>query len=96
MSDEIKAKLDRIEIKIDKLDSRMDTIDITLANQAKDLEYHIKRSDMLEDMYVKVEEANKANTEHRLVQTNLFSTVGALVAFLSTLAGLLYTLYSLL
>lgn len=33
---------------LEGMDKRLDSIDITLARQAKDLEYHIKRTDLLE------------------------------------------------
>lgn len=41
---------DRIVIgMLEGMDKRLDSIDITLAKQAKDLEYHIKRTDLLQD-----------------------------------------------
>ena len=44
MSD-VKTVVSMLEI----MDKRLDSIDITLAKQAKDLEYHIKRTDLLQD-----------------------------------------------
>jgi chromosome segregation ATPase len=96
MSDDIHNKLDRIETKIDKLDSRLDDNTITLTRQAKDIEHHIARTDALEDLYREVEKANKTNTEHRITQNKLLATLGAAVAFLSTVLGLVYTIAQLL
>lgn len=41
-------RLLRIEEKIDKLVERLGSIDVTLAKQHDQLEYHIKRTDLLE------------------------------------------------
>ena len=40
--------MDRIEEKLDKIDERIDSIDKNLAVNNTLLEYHIKRTDMLE------------------------------------------------
>lgn len=38
-----------VVVMLEGMDKRLDSIDITLAKQAKDLEYHIKRTDLLQD-----------------------------------------------
>jgi len=43
------AHMDRIEEKLDKIDERIDNIDKNLAVNNTLLEYHIKRTDMLEE-----------------------------------------------
>ncbi|CAB4200160.1 hypothetical protein UFOVP1351_27 [uncultured Caudovirales phage] len=42
------TQLDRIEDKIDELNAWLGDIDSTLAKQEAQLEYHIKRTDLLE------------------------------------------------
>lgn len=43
-----KAHEDGVIEKLDRIDSRLDNIEIVLTGQAKDIQYHIKRTDMLE------------------------------------------------
>lgn len=42
-------QFDKLDTKLDKLDSRLDSIDITLIRQCDSLEYHIKRTNLLEE-----------------------------------------------
>lgn len=42
-------RFDRLDEKLDRLDMRLDNIDVTLTKQAAQLEYHIKRTDLLEE-----------------------------------------------
>ncbi len=42
-------QLSRIEAKIDKLDQRLDRVDVQLAEYNLQLEYHIARTDQIED-----------------------------------------------
>ena len=41
-------RFDRIESKIDVIQAHASAIDSTLTGQAKDIEYHIKRTDLLQ------------------------------------------------
>lgn len=50
----MEKKLDKLEEKIDKLDSRLDSIDKILVKNTDSLEYHIARTNKLEQ-YVEVE-----------------------------------------
>jgi hypothetical protein len=49
MSKHLEDHLKVIETKIDKLDERLDKMANVQVEQAKDLEYHIKRTDLLEE-----------------------------------------------
>ena len=48
---DIKIVLD----KLNEMDKRLDNIDITLVKQSKDLEYHILRTDILQEKVVPIE-----------------------------------------
>ncbi len=50
MSD-VKQVIDKLEV----MDKRLDNIDITLTKQAKDLEYHILRTNILQDKIQPIE-----------------------------------------
>lgn len=51
MSDD---QLNRIESKIDKLDARLDSVDIRLAEYNLDLEFHIARTNQIEDQLLPI------------------------------------------
>lgn len=44
-----KDQLDRIESKLDVLDSRLDSVDVKLAKYNSELEFHIARTNQIED-----------------------------------------------
>lgn len=71
--------------KLEKMDSRLDNIDITLAKQAKDLEYHIKRTDLLEDKLIPVEK-----------HVSLVNTAFKVLLGLGTFIGFIVGIYSAL
>lgn len=52
--DDIKSKLDKIDVKLDRCDQRLDKIDIGNTEMKQDLKYHIKRTDMLEDILLPI------------------------------------------
>lgn len=56
-------RLDDIHSKLDKLDSRLDNIDKTLVAQQKDLEHHVKRTDLAEKRIEQVERNNSKGIE---------------------------------
>lgn len=47
--DKIDKHLEKQDVKLDKQDGRMDALEKTSAKMATDLEYHIKRTDLLEN-----------------------------------------------
>lgn len=49
----------KLHEKIDKLDSRLDGIDIHLAKYNKDLEFHISRTNLLEDQVLPLVRAHE-------------------------------------
>lgn len=46
------SKLDRIELKIDKLDARLNTVDLRLEKYNAELEFHIARTNQIEDTLI--------------------------------------------
>lgn len=65
-------------IMLEGMDKRLDSIDITLVKQAKDLEYHIKRTDLLQD------EVKPIKEHVTLVTTGIkiIMGMGALIGFI--------------
>lgn len=47
--DDLKRSLDKIEHKVDKLDGRLDRIDLRLEKYNAELEFHIARTNQIED-----------------------------------------------
>jgi archaellum component FlaC len=47
--DDTDSKLNRIETKIDRLDNRLDNVDVRLAKYNSELEFHIARTNQIED-----------------------------------------------
>ena len=76
-----KEQLDRIEGKVDKLDERLDKHDVHLAKYNEQLEYHIKRTELLEGVV-------------ETVTTHINRVQGALKLFTS--AGIILTIIKIL
>lgn len=74
MSD-VKTVVSMLEV----MDKRLDSIDITLAKQAKDLEYHIKRTDLLQDEMKPIKEHVTLVT----TAVKILMSIGALLGFVA-------------
>jgi len=75
--DDVKMVIDKLET----MDKRLDSIDITLVKQAKDLEYHIKRTDILQEMVVPMQEhVSLVNTTMKVLMA-----LGGLIGFIATI-----------
>jgi hypothetical protein len=73
--------------KLDKLDSRLDEISIILTAQAKDLQYHIKRSDQADAAIEVLSERIKPVEDHVIFIKSVLkflSYTSAVVIFLVT------------
>jgi hypothetical protein len=46
---------DRVEIKLEQIDSKLDEMKIVQAAQAKDIEHHIARTDLLQEYVINLE-----------------------------------------
>jgi hypothetical protein len=74
-------RLDRIETKLDVVQMHASSIDVTLASQAGDLKYHIRRTDLLEALV-------KTNTAYRERAYGAWWLIGAL-ALISGIAAVI-------
>lgn len=78
-------KLDRIEAKIDKLDSRLDVVDVRLSKYNAELEFHIARTNQIEDDLLPI----VAHVEQLRGAGKLIAVIGALIGVAATLYGLI-------
>lgn len=76
--DDTKGQLDRIEQKVDKLDIRLDGVDVKLAKYNTELEYHIARTDQIENELLPI----VAHVEQLRGATKLITVIAAIVGFL--------------
>lgn len=78
-------KLDRIEGKIDKLDLRLDRVDVRLAKYNTELEFHIARTNQIEDALLPIVQ----HVEQLRGATKLIAVVGSVLALFATIYGIL-------
>lgn len=64
LAEMLAERLDKIESKLDRVQQHTGQIDVTLAAQAKDIAYHIKRTDALEARVEQVAEQLRPVKEH--------------------------------
>lgn len=77
-------KLDRIEAKIDKLDSRLDVVDVRLAKYNSELEFHVARTNQIEDELLPIVK----HVEQVRGAAIFASIIAAVVGFVVTIIGL--------
>ncbi len=83
------AKVDRILRAVEKLDSRLDSIDVTLAKQAKDLEYHIYRTSLAEDAIKLLRDEVKPVQDHVKYMQGALKAVGVVAVITGCVSGLI-------
>lgn len=95
--EEIKRILVKIDTKVDKMDDHLHNVDVTLAKQAKDLEYHIERTNILQDLHEdnegridKLSSDVTRNTQGRVVLNKLSKIAVGLLSLLSLILGIAY------
>lgn len=84
----METKLNKISEQLEKLDSRLDSIDITLVRNTKDIETHIKRTDLLEQELGPIK-------AHVAVVSLGFKGIAWFCAAIAGLAGFIYILKDL-
>lgn len=67
--------VDKLEAKIDKLDERLDGIAVTLVKNTESLEYHIKRTDLLEKKITLLDEDVMPVKDHVAFMKTAFRVV---------------------
>lgn len=84
LSEEFRERLESLDMKLDKANAKLTDISIIQSSQAKDLENHIKRTDLLEDMVKPVH--------------SLYQQIKGVIKFLAILTSLggLYWVFDLL
>lgn len=83
--DDTRKTLDRIETKIDRLDSRLDHVDVRLAKYNKELEFHIARTNQIEDDLLPI----VAHVEQIRGAAKLVGAIVATAGFVATIMKLL-------
>lgn len=78
-------EMERILVKLDKIEDRLDSIDKTLIKNTESLEYHIKRTDLLQEQ-VKTLDTNLKPVEDHVKSVNLIISIVKWVGFPTTLA----------
>lgn len=84
-------RLDKIESKLDEGRDHLASVDVTLAKQAADLEYHIKRTNLLEAKTDQIASEVTPIKDHvqRIKGIGWFlSVVGVLIGVAATIRGL--------
>lgn len=83
----MEKRFDKIEEKLDLISENISEIKIVQAEQAKDLKYHIKRTDLSEERLEKVEEQviQLTTTKHKL--DGAFKVIGMIASFAAFCLG---------
>ena len=90
----LNGKIDNLDVKLDqkleKLDTYMHSIDKTLIKQNADLEHHIKRTNQLEDQFIKINNRLEPIEDHAkkvsLIAKIVFGIFSAIIAVLGVFA----------
>ena len=84
-TDRLLALLERIDGKIDRMESRLDSVDVRLAKYNSELEFHIARTNQIEDQLLPI-------VSHVEQIRGVVKLVGIIAAFI----GLIATVYGVL
>jgi len=76
-----KDQLDRIESKVDKLDSRLDTVDIRLVKYNAELEFHVARTNQIEDELLPIVK----HVEQIRGAIKILAVIAAIIGFVAAL-----------
>lgn len=82
-------KFEQIDGKLDKLDSRLDSIGITLIKQGKDLSFHIKRTNLLEESLKETQKDIKPIQKHVEHVKGVIQAMGVLSVVVALVSGIL-------
>lgn len=85
-------RLDKIEVKLDEGRDRLSSVDVTLTQQAADLAYHIKRTNLLEAQVSRVADEVTPIKEH----VQRFRGIAWFLVALAGIGSTLVTVKSLL
>jgi hypothetical protein len=81
-------KFDRLESKIDKLDERLDVITVVLERNTGSLETHIKRTNLLEERLMKIDDEEiKPIQKHVALVSNGFKGIVWFCSIITAIAS---------
>lgn len=81
-----------IDSKVDEVKEKLHSIEITQTRMESDLKYHIKRTDLLEDKILEIDEKTKPIETAKEVAFSIFK----LVSFIAAIAGAAFAISNLL
>jgi hypothetical protein len=84
-TDRLLALLERIDNKIDKMESRLDSVDVRLAKYNSELEFHIARTNQIEDQLLPI----VSHVEQIRGVVKLVGIVAAFIGLIATVYGVL-------
>lgn len=90
--DIILAKLEKIDTKQDEMADRISLIEITLAKNTKDIEHHIKRTDLLEEHINGSIDTIKSDMKPINDHVTFIKNIGKLIAVLAAILTFLKTM----
>lgn len=85
----MKDQLDKIEAKVDLIEEKISSIDITLAKQAKDLEYHIYRTELAEENLSLIRQEMVPVKKHVALMDASLKVIGAIASVVTFVLGVL-------
>ena len=89
----MKEQLDKIEAKVDLIEEKISSIDVTLANQAKDLEHHIYRTELAEQNLELIRQEMVPVKKHVALMDAGLKVIGALSSVAMFILGVAKMLF---
>lgn len=87
------ARFDKLEEKLDRISGDLMEIKVVQAEQAKDLKYHIKRTDLSEERIEKVEDKVIQLTVIKNKADGAFKVIGMICSFAAFCLGVAKLLF---
>lgn len=78
------ALLEKVDSKLDKVESRLDSVDVRLAKYNSELEFHIARTNQIEDDLLPIVQ----HVEQIRGAAKLLGLIGALIGVAATIYGM--------
>lgn len=91
----LREELKEVNAKLDILQAHGSNVDVTLARQAKDIEHHIRRTDLLQERAEQLAADLKPVAEHVQRVRSVAWFVGGTLGVIATLVGIATALGSL-
>lgn len=92
----LREELKEVNVKLDRLQTHGSNVDVTLAQQARDIAYHIKRTDLLNARVEQVAESVLPVQAHVARVSSVAWFVGGTLGVAATVIGIVTAVASLL